>query len=163
MLERKQGNAQCQKVAWLFYFQSQHAFDAKESSISGGDKAKGGICPLPGPCSALGSVKLHCFHLEGRSPSQRGSTHESLPAYAVQTLLGCSLDLGDVTGSWVLQVSCSWRDSTRNWSSGLRLSFKLRGRQKANIWEKTGNKRLKWLKADFLCTKCHTDIILAGM
>lgn len=76
---------------------------------------------------------------------------------------GCSLDLGDVKGSQVLQVSCSWRDSTRNWSSGLRLSFKLRGRQKANIWEKRGNKRFKWPKADFLSTKCHTDILLAEM
>lgn len=96
MLERKQANAQCQKVAWLFYFQSQYVLDAKESSISGGDSQ--GRHSL-GPCSALSWMKLHGSHLEGRSPSQRGSTHECLPTCAIQTLLGCSLDLGDVKGS----------------------------------------------------------------
>jgi len=62
--------------------------------------------PLPAawPLLSLGSVKLHHFHLEGRPPSQRGPTHGSLPACAVQALPGHSLDLVDGKGFQVLQV-----------------------------------------------------------
>lgn len=98
MLERKQTYAQSQKVAQLFYFQSQSAFDAKQSSISGGGdgtQSQGRCLPTAWPLLSPGSVKLYHSHPEGRPPSQRGSTHGSLPACAVQTLLGHSLDLGD--------------------------------------------------------------------
>lgn len=124
---------------------SAFQFDAKESSISR-EESQGSIseprkafahCLVP---ALPWAVEAPLLPPGGQISFPKGSTHESLPTCAVQTVPGCSLDLGDVKGSQALQVSCSWRDSTRNWSSGLRLSFKLRGRQNANIWGKDETK-----------------------
>lgn len=77
---------------------SVHLMPSKAASRGGGGRttqSQGRCLPTAWPLLSLGSVKLHHSHPEGRPPSQRGSTHGSLSACAVQTLLGHSLDLGD--------------------------------------------------------------------